>query len=194
MIISFGCLKKVGKTTALELLKRMDQRVVGISFAQEMKRVAHQLYGWAGLMYPDYYKGDNVGLKEVVLPKIGMSPREIWVRFGTEAVRDKVYQDTWVRLVEQRLKALEATEGMWSEGIAVIDDMRFQNEFDMVKSLGGLTVRIDRSSVEPALDAAEGELIDARWDRVMINDGSIQDFEKSLNKLLTAECARKELY
>jgi len=194
MIIAFGDKKKVGKSSARAILEYEDQRVSGVSFAKEMKRVAHQLYGWAGLMYPDFYVGKNVNLKEIKLPKIGMSPRELWVKFGTEAVRNCVYQDTWVKLVECRLKRNEATAGMWSEAISVIDDMRFQNEFDMVKKLGGFCVRIDRPSLPAEPDAAEGELEqEDRWDYVLVNDGTLPQFKQSVLKLFSELCARKDM-
>ena len=70
------------------------------SFAYKLKQVCHELYGWAGLREPEFYETpDGEQYREVILPEIGKSPRQIWIDMGTKAVRRHVYEfrgyDRW---------------------------------------------------------------------------------------------------
>ena len=101
-IIAFGYKKGTGKDTAAQFLTTtLKTNCSGVkikreSFAYKLKYVCWQLYSWAGLQPSSFYE-QRRDLKEVTLPLIDMSPREIWIKVGN-ALRD-VYPDTWVKNV-----------------------------------------------------------------------------------------------
>src|SRR6187549_508755 len=97
-MIAFGHQKDVGKDTAARFVMthlRMNSRVKKVEkhgFADKLKDVCYQLYAWAGLMPGPWYEEspEKRKLKEVVLPAIGKSPRQIWISFGNE-VKDATF-------------------------------------------------------------------------------------------------------
>src|SRR5215831_16002209 len=89
-MIAFGHRKSVGKDSAARFLcshLRIHLKGSNIQhhgFADKLKNVCHQLYGWAGLQDREYYETpDTYKLKDEVLPVLGKSPRQIWIEFAT---------------------------------------------------------------------------------------------------------------
>src|ERR1035437_10155397 len=126
MIIGLGHRCGVGKNTIGEYLAKYLQSAgynVGVrSYADELKRHCHELYSWAGLKPASYYE-ENYQLKEVVLPLIGKSPRQIWIEFGTTVCR-AIYKDTWIKAAFSSGKDFD---------ILILTDARFPNELDAIK-------------------------------------------------------------
>lgn len=172
-ILAFGHQKRVGKDTASGFVSqylRVEKgvkRVKKAGFADKLKDVCHQLYGWAGLRDREFYEQpENFHLKEVILPKLGKTPRQIWISFGNE-VKAATYYDTWLDYL------LQATEADW----LIVSDMRFPNEADRIRELGGLVVKITRPSIPHTSDAADDPLLSYQnWSAHIINDGSLADF------------------
>jgi hypothetical protein len=172
-IIAFGHQKRVGKDTAAQFVStylRVEQgikRVKKAGFADKLKDVCHQLYGWAGLKDKDFYEQpENFHLKEVVLPAIGKTPRQIWISFGNE-VKAATYYNTWLDYL------LKHTTADW----LIVSDMRFPNEADYIREIGGIVVKVTRPSVPHMPDAADDPLLNYQnWSAHIINDGSLADF------------------
>jgi hypothetical protein len=165
-ILAFGHQKRVGKDTAagfaMTHLRSTSRcaRVTKKGFADKLKQVCYELYSWAGLMPgPWYEEPEHQRLKEVVLPRIGKSPRQIWISFGNE-VKAATYMDTWVDYLLHQS----------SYDFLLISDMRFPNEADRVKAMGGRVVKIIKPDVPHTSDAADDPLLDYdRWDAVITN-------------------------
>jgi hypothetical protein len=68
----------------------------------------------------------------------------------------------------------------------VIDDVRFQNEAEMIKKMGGEMWKIIRpSAVNSESHQSEGGLDDwDGFDQVVENSGTIHDFRATLNALI----------
>lgn len=162
-IIAFGHRRRTGKNWVTgELMLRYPGIVWPHSFADKMKDVCNDLYEWSGLGDAHYYE-ENPHLKEIVLPAIGKSPRQIWIDFGTKAVRDQVYGDTWCRYLMWRILHHHAPND-----IHVITDLRFPNEFELVKAAGGICIRLDRPDLAPADDPVDNALAgETRWDAIV---------------------------
>jgi hypothetical protein len=77
-------------------------------------------------------------LKEIVIPRLGMTPRELFQRFCTDICRDEVDTSVWVRTLAHDLIALAESDTDWAAvpGI-VLTDVRLDNEDDFVRALGG---------------------------------------------------------
>ncbi len=136
-----------------------------VSFADKLKGISYQLYGWAGLNYGPYYETYR-DKKEVPLPLIGKSPRQLWIEVGNKL--REVHPGTWIDF---------ALRGIVAD-IIIIPDVRFKNEARAIRNQGGTLIRIDRSNIEQGTDPAEVELDD--WDdwNIIINNN--RDL-KSLN-------------
>jgi hypothetical protein len=66
--------------------------------------------------------------------KVQMTVRDMLQRIGTEAMRDKIHPDSWVN----------SLLGNYVNQQWIVTDVRFPNEFEAIKNLGGLNVRVIR--------------------------------------------------
>ena len=133
--------------------------------------------GISHTMTERYVDGD---LKEQIIPELGVTCRHLMQQLGTEFGRNAVRDDLWVHLtrktVERHLAAGRSV---------IIDDMRFQNEWMMVRDLGGTVVRIERQGVPAPTygHASEGGLNGVPM-TLLRNDGSIDDLCLATDRLL----------
>lgn len=84
--------------------------------------------------------------KEVLLPSIGKSPRQLMQLLGTEFGRHLVHDDLWLILAQQNIANLLDLSSAWAGGV-VISDVRFENEAAWVRAQGGVVVHIYRPEV-----------------------------------------------
>lgn len=111
---------------------------------------------------------DEYGWDEV---KVGVpEARRLLQRMGTEVGRTLWGEDFWV---ERAFQTLE------NGGRYVFADVRFPNEAKAIQRLGGQVWRIERPGVGPVSDhPSETSLDDFAFDRVILNDGSLEDLER----------------
>lgn len=98
-------------------------------------------------------------LKEKPIPHIGKSYRELMQTLGTEWGRDMIAADLWVSALARRVAARTATHWLHhvDTGVAfVITDLRLPNEYEWVRSMGGVVVRVHRDDL-PATRAHSSE-------------------------------------
>ncbi len=165
-IIGLGHYSRTGKDTfANALVDALRERHPSIkvgkrSFATKLKDVTHQLYGWAGLQDEDYYNDpEHEHERTVVLPGLDMTPVDVWVKFGTLAVREQVYDPTWVDYV------LEGDNGL---DIMITPDVRFFNEVEAERAKDAHLIKIVRPGYGPRMTVADLALIDyTGWDNVI---------------------------
>lgn len=167
--------KGAGKDATGKILE--DHGFVRVAFGDPLKDMCNQLWG---ISLPQLY--DPV-LKEVVIPKWGLSPRQIMQRFGTEVVRS-VHNDTWViKLIDQieaghvRVPFPSREDPQWFELVAAhkfaVVDVRFHNEARALRAIGGRLLRIERPGYTGDEHQSETEQSEISVDRVLHNDGSI---------------------
>jgi len=179
LTIGLGHYKRTGKDTfanfLLQACRERDPRfTVGKrSFAYKLKQVCHDLYGWAGLREPEFYETpDGEQYREVVLPEIGKSPRQIWIDMGTKAIRENVYEPTWLDYL---------LKGQHDLDVMVIPDVRFPNEAEAIRESGGVLVKIVRPGYGPGPDVADRALLGYDgWDYVIGGDAGSSE---SLSRL-----------
>lgn len=106
-------------------------------------------------------------LKEAPSPYLaGRTPRQAMQWLGTEWGRGLMHPDFWVEAWRSRAQA-EMAAGFH----VVADDMRFPNEFEAVRALGGLTVEVTRPGQGITQShASEGALSSFPFDLRLIND------------------------
>jgi len=88
--------------------------------------------------------------------------REFLQRLGTEAVRDVIGVDTWVNILMGRIyqARTDAVIAGGTEPNFTITDVRFPNEVEAVRQVGGYIVRVVRPGKGPANDHISEQLID----------------------------------
>lgn len=140
LIVLFGK-AGVGKDTTYETLKQVNEDAIRFAFADEVKRIATDDFGWDG-------KKDNKG-------------RRLLQVLGTEAGRE-YNKNIWV---DRGLKILKDME---SKGVdlVVCTDVRFKNEMDLLKkNFKDVTVcKIERRDPEPTLSLRDRQRLQARRD------------------------------
>lgn len=113
---------------------------------------------------------------KALIPELGVTLRSMLQTIGTNWGRQCVHTNVWTMLAEKRaLKALK------SYGV-IFDDMRFPNEFDMIKRNGGRCVRIIRPG--PArgdTQIAEGLLDNHEFDFTIYNNGTLDDLKLNVS-------------
>ena len=164
-IIAVGHYSRVGKDTfANYLTEELNEyaptlKVTKLNFAWKLKDIAHQLYAWAGVREPEYYDTPGGAIaRDVILPALGMTPVQLWVKLGTPAIRDNVYDGTWVDWV---LRGRECD-------VLIVPDVRFYNEIDAIRELGGTLIKVVRPGYGPRNTVADRMLLNyTGWDYVI---------------------------
>jgi len=189
-IIGLGHYSRTGKDTFANALVDYLQeytslKVKKIPFAWKLKQICHELYAWDGLREPEFYDTpEGEKFRDIKLPTIGKTPVEIWVAFGTPAVREQVYQGSWIDFL------LKTDHGL---DVMVIPDVRFPNEVAAVQKAGGKLIKIVRPGYGPRNTVADKSLIGfTGWDYVFGANGDIRDLRgnaRAIGRAIEAECA-----
>jgi hypothetical protein len=186
IIVGFGCKRRRGKDTccrmAKELLEEWGYKVRLDGFALSLKEGIGK--GVFGLTDEQLYGA----AKFDVDPFWGLTPRDILQRGGTEAMRNTFGQDIWVQTLERRASADPETS-------VLICDVRFPNEVEGLRRLGGYAVLVDRplelvptaASPEEDQHASETSLDHfTGWDFCIENDSSLEHLREEVRGMLIA--------
>ena len=104
-----------------------------------------------------------------------ISPRLAYQTFGTELIRDNYGDDAWLKIAPK-------------ENV-IITDVRFDNEAEHVINNGGHVIKIDRDIDYGVLDhSSEKGISDHLIHADIVNDGSLEDLEKSVEWVLEGLC------
>lgn len=85
-------------------------------------------------------------------------------------------EDTWVRLLREEVSPVIQQ--------LVFTDVRFQNEADFVRSVGGIVVRIVRPGIIAQNHESELKQCEIAADIEIVNDGSVADLHKKIQQLI----------
>lgn len=210
-LVGFVGLKRSGKDTAAQAL--VDRGWTRMAFADPLKEMSMKLRGvWVqvpagveldavipsvggGLLgrgggFAQYhYVVDALGMEKAkdLVPDVRMLLQTL----GTDCVRGTFGSTAWVELTEQNIhEALTRGESV------VLTDVRFDEELDLVRRLGGITIGVWRGDLDSLGEALENEgervggdthesetntyhLLD--WcDFIVCNRGSIDDLHRGV--------------
>jgi hypothetical protein len=117
--------------------------------------------------------------KERVIPEIGVSSRHLMQSLGADWGRRLVSTNIWVDVVVQKISEKPALR-------FVVDDLRFPNEAAAIRNIDGSQIwRVDRTGVSLNHNhPSDGMLDDIRFDRVISNNGSVQEMFDQANRAL----------
>ena len=129
-------------------------------------------------------------------PFWNISCRQFLQVFGSEVCRDFVPKalpqmnfnglTMWVRLFEKFYQD-------HPNNPIVVSDVRFDDECETIRKLGGVVIKIVRSSAEEKGDGSnlqhlqhKSELQELKYDHVIYNDGSLDDLYKKIDSVITS--------
>ncbi|MDI1360632.1 hypothetical protein [Methylotenera sp.] len=174
MLLALAGKAGAGKNTVADMLSE-HFNFQQTAFADPLKTAAALIFG---LDVEHFYSSD---LKEIVDPFWGISPREMLQKLGTEACRNNIDQNIWVKSMQR-----SCAEVIANNEDLVITDARFDNEADMVRALGGTVIHI-HSNRESKLNAtSQAHLSEAGiefkgCDYVIDNSGTLLDLKHEVS-------------
>jgi len=173
-IVGFGYKQGVGKDTAAELLCK-QHTFINVKYADKLKELCASLFGWPRDMLED------PTFKETEDNFWSITPRLAMQLVGTDAMRNNLRNDIWVKSLELKIQQGRANTCF------VITDVRFPNEADAIHEWGGKVFRIDRPDYTGGVHASETALDGYnKWDGVIDNFGSISDLHTAVTNTLIA--------
>lgn len=174
MIIGlYSTVPQSGKTTFANMLSSMyGKEGYVVSFADILRELvvkvsAPFLHGgeqeaWEWLEDERKDKG--------VIPELGVTHRHMLQTIGTEWGRHLIHPDVWVKVLMKRIEDVYYFAKDYP--LIVIDDVRFENEFDWIRSEGGVMVRIVRQDApDNNAHMSHGLLDDRVFDYEVVANG-----------------------
>lgn len=168
-IIAFTGLAQSGKTTAANAF---------ISIGYDRMSFADPLKAMVSCLTP-------CKDKDARPPSLcGKTLREVYQSLGTDWGRNMVGGDIWILAGRARLdELLGDVESDIIRGI-VIDDIRFDNEAELVKNMGGVVLEITRSNTPQMEHASEAGISRNLIDYSFANEGDISTLQHRVRDYL----------
>lgn len=156
-----------GKDTAAQFLVEKHE-FMPLAFADPLKRGLMAMFN----LTPEYFSDSK--LKEEDIPELGVSPRILMQTLGTEWARNLLDENIWVDMVRQKIKALDSYS-------VVVTDVRFKNEGDLIKELGGVILRVQREGLtDVGITGHSSEYDSVTADFTIVNDGTVDDLKEKV--------------
>jgi hypothetical protein len=193
MIIGICGLIGSGKGTVADIL--VNQGFIKVSFADKLKDGVAEIFGWDRAMLEgdtdesrewreqrDHFWSDETQME--------VTPRLVLQLFGTDCMRNGFHDGVWVSLLKKTI--------LDNPGNYVVPDVRFENEIEMIRSIGGKiwwTKRGDNPDwwTKAVLDTQTGSNLMAdenihpsewkwantndKFDEIIYNDNTIEDLK-----------------
>lgn len=168
-----------GKDTVAQfIIDNTAEKCQTFSFADPLKQAL------SGMLQEPLDFFEDRTLKELesdVIP--GHTRRELMQWFGTDVGRKNFGEDFWIRVADQRIRRgdLKVYNNLIQTSI------RFDNEADWIRSLGGSIVHVIRKSnphVTNSSHSSEKPVKTNPRDYVLFNNGSLEDLENETVKII----------
>ena len=161
-----------GKTTAAKYFMVSKVNFLTLSFAAPIREIIAFMMSWPHRISPYLPEIDD---KNVIIPELGASYRELMAQFG--AAGRRANENMWVNISKRIL---------YSNGLNyAIDDLRFPNEYAMLRDEGAKIVRIVNPDREIIPSETEALLEGYEFDVELVNDKQdLDNYHAQLDKLL----------
>lgn len=167
MLLGFTGFGGSGKDSAADMLIERIGGWTKMGFADALRQMALAINPRIRTGLKHYAEADGTTPYADLVRAVGYKRakqfpdvREFLQRLGTEAIRDVIGPDIWVEILAERIEA-----ALHSVNI-VITDVRFPNEAQRIRDLGGYLVRVVRPGVGPVnahASESEGLGIEVDW-------------------------------
>jgi len=164
MLIGISGKKRSGKDTVASIIAEILDNASVLHFADALRLEVAKATGFS-IRYIEEHK-ENFRL--------------ILQGWGTD-FRRKIYgHDYWLKEMD---KAIGELENYGGKNI-IIADVRFENEYDYVKSRNGIMIRIERSVDYSDTHVSETNLDNKEFDHKILNLGSEIELREKVTKLV----------
>ncbi|MBR1603207.1 MAG: hypothetical protein IJ667_07195 [Synergistaceae bacterium] len=155
-----------GKTTAVMCLSGFAL----YSFANMVKDFTKRIFGKQGFKFFE---------KDIPIAEMGSAtPRDLWKAFANAG--RAVYPDIWVDIGRYDIKRITRLQNV------AIDDLRFPNEYAMLKDIGAKIVRITNPEREIIKTETEGLLEGFDFDCELVNyKRSLEEYRTQIGKMMS---------
>lgn len=186
VLVGFMGTKGSGKSAASSYLVN-KYNYVEKSFAEPLKKACQELF----LLNDDQVFGTQLQ-KETPDPRWdNCTPRQILQYVGTDLLRDqlnKLVPSLDKNIFIYRFKLWYDAEIQANKNLCVvISDVRFQNEIEIIRSMGGIVIKLDRPGAQPE-DTHQSEIEMAsitNYNYLIRNTGTIQDLHHEIDKCIS---------
>lgn len=173
-LIGFAGRKGSGKDTcAAALVAKMGfQR---FAFADCMKDYCKDLFD----LNDDQLHGAS---KDEPDDRYGHTPRRLLQMFGADFIRDMVSKDFWIAKFRKYM-----LERLDDDAPVVVSDVRFQNEVDIIRELGGRVYLINRTGLESTDSHKSEDAESLRGITAVINNSwTVEELQRAALALSTS--------
>ncbi len=197
IILISGFIGSGKDTAAYYLVKR--HKFVKLSFASSLKDSLSNIFGWDRELLEGVTIESRVWRETVdewwanKLNIPNFTPRYAMQHIGTQVMREHFSNNIWVASLENKIRK--------ETNSVVVTDCRFKNEFDSIKNLGGISIRIERNAepewvklarsdfskfkeVYPEIHPSEYSSIDFEYDHTINNNGDLADLHAQLRYII----------
>jgi tRNA uridine 5-carbamoylmethylation protein Kti12 len=153
-----------GKSTVTKIIKQHYADVYICPFAEDLKLKAAMEFN---VPMDDILNNKN---KIITIGGKDMTIRQLLIKIGSMYRElDPLY---WVNRSLDKIIEIEAKHpsNRWKKNLFIIDDLRFKNEAEKLRSIGAKLIRIERPGINLIDDPSEKDLDDYRFDQVFVND------------------------
>ena len=178
--------KRAGKDSFADHLISKYKTIQKYSFAGPLKKACQIMF----CLSAEQIDGT---LKETVDKRWGLSPRQIFQTFGTDLIRneypklvpgskvEKIGSSFWVYRFQ-----------IWYENwikenpkkVLIITDIRFPDEFEVLKNMGGTIIKITRPSYSINDNhISEKNISKIDGDYHIINEGTLNEYQNKIEQL-----------
>lgn len=174
-LIGLVGVKHSGKDTVANYIKSNYEHVTTHAFAKPLKEACKTLF-----LFTDEQLHDP-SQKEKMDERWNMSPRQAFQFIGTDVFRKTICSDFWLLHFSFWFEQLQKTDNQ----IVVITDVRFQNEVDLLKKMGGTIIKINRQTeLQDNHESEQGIHTLVNIDYEINNNSSLDDLYKETNSLI----------
>jgi len=170
-----------GKTTVANYLAK-TYGYTRVRFAGVIKSMIAQLLTMYGYDKQTVAAMIDGHLKEEVVPELGVTSRVLMQTLGTEWGRQSIHPDIWINATIAHIGQL------LSDGYkVVVDDVRFPNEADALRTVGGSLFLVDRGITSLHTHASEGGMRGYRPDAVIDNTRDLASLYNETDRVLAGK-------
>lgn len=155
--IAFGCQARVGKDEAAKYIRELftpDKKVYNIAFASPL----HELFDHTCSLFGLSNYKDRTYLQFM----------GVWARNKNA--------DVFVEIAKEKIEKI-------SDGVITVSDVRYKNEFDMLKQHGFIMVRITKHDINLMDHESEQLGNTVNWDYIIENDGTLDEYHEKIKQL-----------
>lgn len=168
-----------GKDTTADFLVE-NYNFTKLSFGSILKDVVASLFSWPReLLEGDTNESrifretkDEWWSKEL---NMEITPRKMFQMIGTDIMRNHFHTDIWLLSLKKKLTQYDNV---------IITDIRFNNEYDFVKKLGGIIIKIVRPNISILNHSSELSIDKFDYDYSIINNDNIESLLFKIIKLI----------